>query len=468
MRETIAWGVAACLLATAASGVFGWVQNGILYPAFVEYFPIGREINSLVKAALYVAVIVVAERRPSLLDGRTISAVAVVAISSATCLLFAAVAMRNPVMTVLDIAFFEVGDIWSVIMLGIALCSLPTLRATAIAVGFGTAIADIPSMLVQHIPYEAGMLMIAAMPLVVLALTYRRSSSVLSSVASGMPSADMKLANPQAFLRSDHALYLCILLFNVASGYALTLNEVGNAPAQTDLKWIAVLAVALWLALKRKDGGEDALFTCAVLLTIAGFFFALFSSGTRDSFANSVLWIGTDCFSILMWLVIASIGKRNVFALLPALGAMNLMRTLGVLFGAIAGHTANDFVAGDIRSAELVTGAVLFAFVAFLWIGFRRFSFEETIRGIETPSIPLATAADDSIEARCATIGSERGLTERETEIFAMLARGRNGSFIQEQFVISRNTVKTHVKRIYKKLDVHSQQELIDLVEKTE
>ena len=34
-----------------------------------------------------------------------------------------------------------------------------------------------------------------------------------------------------------------------------------------------------------------------------------------------------------------------------------------------------------------------------------------------------------------------------------------------ERLIISANTVKTHTRHIYKKIDVHSQQELIDLVE---
>ena len=46
-----------------------------------------------------------------------------------------------------------------------------------------------------------------------------------------------------------------------------------------------------------------------------------------------------------------------------------------------------------------------------------------------------------------------------------MLARGHNGYHIRDELALSYNTVKTHVKRIYRKLDVHSQQELIDLVE---
>ena len=38
---------------------------------------------------------------------------------------------------------------------------------------------------------------------------------------------------------------------------------------------------------------------------------------------------------------------------------------------------------------------------------------------------------------------------------------------MEEALVISRNTVKTHVRHIYAKLGCHSQQELIDLAEKS-
>lgn len=72
----------------------------------------------------------------------------------------------------------------------------------------------------------------------------------------------------------------------------------------------------------------------------------------------------------------------------------------------------------------------------------------------------------DQINERCEELGKLHHLTPREIEIFALLARGRNGSFIMEHFVISRNTAKSHIKHIYTKLGVHSQQELIDLVEK--
>ena len=58
-----------------------------------------------------------------------------------------------------------------------------------------------------------------------------------------------------------------------------------------------------------------------------------------------------------------------------------------------------------------------------------------------------------------------RGLSPRETEVLELLAKGRNCSFISTQLVISEETAKTHIKRIYRKFGVHSQQALLDMIE---
>ncbi len=62
-------------------------------------------------------------------------------------------------------------------------------------------------------------------------------------------------------------------------------------------------------------------------------------------------------------------------------------------------------------------------------------------------------------------LSDEGGLTPRESQVFEYLARGRNVEFISEEFVISKQTTKTHVSKIYKKLKVHSHQELLTLIE---
>lgn len=54
-----------------------------------------------------------------------------------------------------------------------------------------------------------------------------------------------------------------------------------------------------------------------------------------------------------------------------------------------------------------------------------------------------------------------RALTQREIEVLRLLARGRSYSAIASQLGISVNTVGTHVKKLYTKLEVHTAAEAV-------
>jgi DNA-binding NarL/FixJ family response regulator len=55
----------------------------------------------------------------------------------------------------------------------------------------------------------------------------------------------------------------------------------------------------------------------------------------------------------------------------------------------------------------------------------------------------------------------ETPLTKRETEILAYLSEGKTRSMIAQELFIDAETVKSHVKNIYAKLDVHSKADAI-------
>jgi DNA-binding NarL/FixJ family response regulator len=52
-------------------------------------------------------------------------------------------------------------------------------------------------------------------------------------------------------------------------------------------------------------------------------------------------------------------------------------------------------------------------------------------------------------------------LTARETEILATLSKGNSYKLIASDMQISIDTVRTHIKKIYEKLQVHSQTEAV-------
>ncbi len=51
--------------------------------------------------------------------------------------------------------------------------------------------------------------------------------------------------------------------------------------------------------------------------------------------------------------------------------------------------------------------------------------------------------------------------TEREMEVFQLLALGANNPAIAEKLFISRRTVEEHRKKINQKLDIYSPNELL-------
>lgn len=79
------------------------------------------------------------------------------------------------------------------------------------------------------------------------------------------------------------------------------------------------------------------------------------------------------------------------------------------------------------------------------------------------PTVEPANYRD--VDQKCADLGTQYGLTPRELEIMQLLCKGRTKAYIAEKLYLTENTVKSHVKHIYAKLDVHSKQELLNLVE---
>ena len=71
----------------------------------------------------------------------------------------------------------------------------------------------------------------------------------------------------------------------------------------------------------------------------------------------------------------------------------------------------------------------------------------------------------DRVSKRCKRLSELYGLSSREAEVMELLVRGYSGPAIAEMLFISENTMRTHSKRIYAKLDIHKKQELLVLID---
>jgi NarL family two-component system response regulator LiaR len=78
----------------------------------------------------------------------------------------------------------------------------------------------------------------------------------------------------------------------------------------------------------------------------------------------------------------------------------------------------------------------------------------------------LARRLRDLPEGEIGTRPVQSVLTTREWEIVDQLCLGRSTEAIADAFVLSAETVRTHVKNIMRKLDVHSRAEVVELVQR--
>lgn len=83
---------------------------------------------------------------------------------------------------------------------------------------------------------------------------------------------------------------------------------------------------------------------------------------------------------------------------------------------------------------------------------------------LEIPVRPVL----DRVTKQCEAIRLAFRLSDREAEVMELIARGDTVARIAEKLSVSENTVRTHAKRIYTKLGIHSKQELSDLVRQFE
>ncbi len=83
---------------------------------------------------------------------------------------------------------------------------------------------------------------------------------------------------------------------------------------------------------------------------------------------------------------------------------------------------------------------------------------------VQEPNAPGDHATEATLEQRIAAIPERFGVSSREAQIMLLFAQGHSANWIAEDLVISKNTVRSHIRSIYTKLDVHSRRELLDFL----
>lgn len=141
----------------------------------------------------------------------------------------------------------------------------------------------------------------------------------------------------------------------------------------------------------------------------------------------------------------------------------------------------NDVVAGFAALVAIVSHVLSFLFdrrlrnremvaaVAYLQM-YRATSFDKegvspsALREKSGASLSVSTTQGNRIDTLCATVARAYDLTRREEDVLKLLVEGSSMASVAQELVVSANTVKSHVRHIYRKMGVNRKQDLCDKV----
>lgn len=224
-------------------------------------------------------------------------------------------------------------------------------------------------------------------------------------------------------------------------------------------------------------------------LVLIGVLLAMAFQDSLTAMGADILTIGRRTVWFLLWLLIVSATSQSI---------EDTTRNLAVFFAAMYGvsRAAIDLVRlsqpiANMPNSSTFVLMMLFAIVliicAFVVIGASLYDFltrQGYARALDelsgtslkngtaelSPANDVASTMDvreESLRHRaCISLGEQNKLTEREFVTLEYLAMGHTMPHIAETLSVSQNTIRSHAKAIYRKMNLHSKQELIDVVDK--
>ena len=76
--------------------------------------------------------------------------------------------------------------------------------------------------------------------------------------------------------------------------------------------------------------------------------------------------------------------------------------------------------------------------------------------------------SESSPQTRCVRAARAYGLTRREEDMLLLIVEGRTQPEIARALYVSRDTVKTHVRNLYRKMGVSGKAELVEAMSAAE
>lgn len=271
--------------------------------------------------------------------------------------------------------------------------------------------------------------------------------------------------------------------------YQQDMASVSSVVSGTKFAAVAVFAIVL---ARVGDTSYATLGRIIVTLAVAAFLVFL-AQGSYSLLPSVVMNTGYSLLEMTTLVIAAELASATRLRPLRLFASIYLIESVGYIFGCLTASASLGLGAFGLRLGAVVLALALVVCAIwvftekrvneFLWCLSERGGDEgkiEAVGGGETKTLSGGETAEfeegDALPAweegaygrKVAAVAERYRLSPREAEVLALFAAGRSAVFIAELQFVTTNTVRSHIKHIYSKCDVHSRQELITLVEHQE
>lgn len=291
----------------------------------------------------------------------------------------------------------------------------------------------------------------------------------LAAVAAGfrtLPADELPSIHPTKF---SFPWKIVLLMAVYAFAYGLKESSMYQSTfgPHSAFGTLAVAAVVFFGVIARGGKFDFAIiYRIALPLMVAAFLIlpnvGLLSQAASD-FCTSASY---TAFSILIMLIMANLCYRYGMSAVWLFGIERGVRALFSLIGRQTEALLGSPGFGLAGSDAVVSGLVIIMVVAATMILFSERELSSRwgvafLGGEDSPANALVVKKQE-LASRCSDLAKQGGLSPREEEVLLLLAQHKTVGSIERELFISNGTAKTHIRHIYRKLDVHSRDELVE------
>ncbi len=287
--------------------------------------------------------------------------------------------------------------------------------------------------------------------------------------------------------------YVAIGVTSATGGATDAFQDAYGFDAPAMIGSVCGVCLAFWFIFYSPRVNVPALLRWVAPLIMIGLAAMPFGGMAPEFAMNAAMSVADTMLQIIAFLRLVNLARAGVFSPAFAVGVGQGVIQLGVLAGNVIGKWSMTAAASSgygLWETSLVAICLLSVAMALApsdrntgGIGLRYADDLDGVAAVEVhaPRASQDTSAservqdatrgdgaeslaqEENLDEKVMRIAVEGGLSARETEVLGYLARGRSQPYIRDALVLSKNTVASHVKHIYQKLNVHSRQELLDL-----